>query len=170
MNIGISGNPRSGKTSLLERIIKNISGNPIGFITKEVTRDGERIGFDIITSTGKVIPFARAGHESRFNVSRYGLDIKALDDTIGLLPRHSAGDILYVDEIGRMELYSEGFIGLIKTYLDSPNIFVFTITKVYSDDTTRAIRARDDVRIFDLDEMGPEIAYEKIKPIIRKAQ
>ena len=170
MNIGITGKPRSGKTRLLERIINTRSGNLIGFISREVVKDGERIGFDIVTNAGEVMPLARVGLESEYRVSRYGIDISSLERAIRLLPRHSPEDVLYIDEVGKMELYSEDFKGLIRKYLDSANTFIFTLTKVFSDETIRSIKARDDVRILDLDELSPEDVLKRIEPSIRQRQ
>ena len=49
MNLLLTGPPRCGKTTLVERVVDALEGRLrlAGFLTREVRRGGERVGFDI---------------------------------------------------------------------------------------------------------------------------
>jgi nucleoside-triphosphatase len=52
-NILVTGSPRIGKSTLIERIVSGIQRPLTGFFTKEITDRGKRVGFSIDTLDGK---------------------------------------------------------------------------------------------------------------------
>lgn len=150
-NIVITGMPGSGKTTLLKKIIQKID-KKVGFVTNEIRKDGERVGFELETHRGEKSILASVDLKTEFKVSKYFVDIKNLDKIIPSVERFNERDFLFLDEIGQMELFSEKFKALVKKYLDSSNICVATLSKVYNDEFTEAIKKRDDVFLIEITE------------------
>src|SRR4030042_717191 len=119
-NVLITGLPRSGKTTILEEVIAKYK-DKVGFITKEVLRDGKRTGFEIITNLGKRVMLADVNFKTNYRVSKYFVDIKNLESIIPKISIFTEKDILFLDEIGQMELFSQRFKDLVLRFLDSEN-------------------------------------------------
>ena len=104
MKVLLTGEPRSGKTTLLEGFINSVP-NKQGFVTREVRKDGERTGFELVSSLGQAATLASVDSDSSTRVSHYGVDLNGLDTFIAELPPIQPGNLLYIDEIGQMELF-----------------------------------------------------------------
>jgi len=52
-NIFVTGPPRCGKSTLIERLILKIGKPATGFFTREIREKGRRIAFSITTLDGK---------------------------------------------------------------------------------------------------------------------
>lgn len=111
MLIAIIGKPGTGKTTLVKKLLENISLDAGGFYTEEIRDDGVRVGFRIVDiASSKKATFAHVGIHSDKRVSKYGVDIEAFDNiAISSLENALDKDIVIIDEIGRMELFSEKF-------------------------------------------------------------
>lgn len=160
MNILFTGEPHVGKSTLLERLVSGLP-NKSGFITKEVLKDGSRTGFELVSAIGDRALLVSTELASPFRVSRYGVDVEGFDRFLAGLRQPKPEDLVYVDEIGQMELYSEKFRQLVKHYLELPNTFVATLSSVYSNDFTETLRSRSDVQIIDLTLDNREEIYER---------
>jgi len=140
----LTGDPRSGKTTLLEGFIEAIP-NRQGFVTQEVREDGERIGFELVSSLGQTATLASVNSDSQMRASRYGVEIGQLDKFMDGLPPIKTDNLIYVDEIGQMQLFSDRFKELIDDYLSADNPYVGTITNSYQDEFTKKILQRDNI-------------------------
>lgn len=148
-NILITGIPKSGKSTLLDTVIADIP-NKRGFVTKEIRREGERTGFKVITNDGAEAMIASVDFKTQFQVSKYFVDPCQLETVLTGVSSYSSNDILYLDEIGQMQLLSDMFRDFALSYLDAPNICVATISYVYEDDFTKAVKNRNDVFLVQL--------------------
>lgn len=163
-NILLTGMPGTGKSTLLEEVI-SMTDKKKGFIAKEVRIDGERKGFEIVTSYGERKMLSSVDFISEYKVSKYGVDVEGFEDLLGKF--FSLDDeVLYIDEIGRMELFSDKFKMLVRKYLDSDNIFIGTITMNYSDEFIESVKTRQDVRIFEVNEENRHRIYEEVIGIL----
>lgn len=144
MKLLLTGEPRSGKTTLLEGFINEVPDKQ-GFVTREVREDGERVGFELVSSLGQTATLASVNSDSDIRVSRYGVEVNQLNAFMDDLPPAQEGNLLYVDEIGQMELFSDRFKTLIMGYLNSDNPYAGTITSVFQDAFTEQVLKRDDV-------------------------
>jgi nucleoside-triphosphatase len=128
-NIFITGIPGCGKTTLIKEILKELKVPAKGFFTEEIRKNGERIGFKIVTLSGKTGILAEKGFESSFRVSKYGINLKDLEE-IGVKEIEEGlkeDCLIVVDELGKMELFSKKFQEIISKALDSKNKILGTI-------------------------------------------
>ena len=162
-NILITGKPKSGKSTLLQKIIKTIP-NKIGFVTPEIRENGERVGFTIETSDGGKFTLAHVNFETPHKVSKYFVDIPSFEKGIEVISNFNDSHFLYIDEIGQAQLFSDNFKDLVLNYFNSSNKCLVTLTCVYEDGFISEIKKRDDVTII---EITPENREEQEKNIIR---
>ena len=164
MKVLLTGLPRSGKTTLLQKLVEAVEPRT-GFLTTEIRKDGERTGFEIITNGGRRAILASAQSKSPLRVSKYGVELEELERLLPELLNFSPIDLLYVDEIGRMELLSDKFKDFVVKYLDAENLFVGTISRIYSDDFVKEVKNRKDIEIV---EVTPENRNELFDKLSKK--
>jgi len=107
----LTGRPGTGKTSLIKQAMTGFKGRAGGFYTEEIRSQGTRLGFKLVTLDGQETILAHVDIQRRYRVSKYGVDIDGLDQ-VGVSSLHQAAeqcDLVVVDEIGKMELFSANF-------------------------------------------------------------
>ncbi len=107
----LTGRPGTGKTSLIKQALTGLKVKAGGFYTEEIRSRGRRLGFRLITLDGQEVVVAHTDFSSRYRVSRYGVNIDSLERVgVSALKRAASEcDLVVVDEIGKMELFSAGF-------------------------------------------------------------
>ena len=168
-NILFTGQPGIGKTTLIKKIAVALPGKVSGFYTEEIRRAGKRIGFKIISFTGKEGILAHVNIKSDKRVSRYGVNLKDIEQ-IGVKAISDGlkfADFVIIDEIGKMELHSKKFIKVLQKALESKKILIATILQK-SHPVADKIKARKDVKLFKITKenrhkLVQEIVNELIK-------
>ena len=125
----LTGGPGVGKTTLIKQAIDKAQVNAGGFFTEEIRAGGVRQGFRIVTMDGRSAILAHIDFKSPFRVSKYGVDIESLD-TVGVAALKDAireCDVVVIDEIGKMELFSPAFKDAVLEALDSKKRVLGTI-------------------------------------------
>jgi len=151
LNILITGSPGVGKTTLIKRVLKELRCDASGFYTEEMREGGIRKGFKIITLDGKEGVLAHVGIKSPFRVSKYGVDVNEFE-RVGVSALEDAirgGKVIVIDEIGKMELFSQRFKGAVKAALDAPSLVLATMGKI-SSPWFREIKGREDVCLLEV--------------------
>jgi nucleoside-triphosphatase len=118
----ITGPPRCGKTTLISKLIKYYTNEKnyviYGFLTPEVREGKNRIGFDIVDIfSGEISQLARVGnYRTRHQVGKYNVFLEKLNEFIEkkLELNGKSLDLVIIDEIGKMELFSKKFQNYIK--------------------------------------------------------
>jgi len=127
-----------------------------GMISREVREGGVRVGFEIMDfSTGQRGWLAHVNQPTGPQVSKYRVNLTDLD-AIGvgsILDAIRNADIIIVDEIGPMELFSSAFRDAVVQAVESNKPFLGTIHFRLSDSFINGIRKREDAEIF-------EVTYE----------
>ena len=113
-NLLLTGKPGVGKTTLIkqliERLIQTLGVSVGGFWTEEMRTGGRRVGFKIKSFTAEDV-LAHVDSPSPFRVGKYGVYVSAVE-RVGVTAIEQAidsDDLIVMDELGRMELYSEKF-------------------------------------------------------------
>jgi len=125
----LTGRPGTGKTSLIRQIVVGMRGKAGGFYTEEIRSRGIRQGFRLVTLDGQSAILAHIDIHSPYRVSKYGVDIDSLD-RIGVSALHRAVrecDLVVIDEIGKMELFSDNFKTAVLDMMDSGKRVLGTI-------------------------------------------
>ena len=126
----LTGMPGTGKTSIIRQVLEQTNYNAGGFFTQEMRSVGIREGFRIVSLSGEEGILAHIAIESPFRVGKYGVDISVLEN-IGVQAIYKAiesSDLIVIDEIGKMELFSEPFVVAVQEALKSPKKVLGTIT------------------------------------------
>ncbi len=166
MHVLITGKPRTGKTTLIKKVIEACGPACGGFYTEEIIRKGQRVGFLIRTTEGREAILAEKGLSSPFRLGKYGINCQNLDK-IGVAAVEKAlrnKEIIIVDEIGKMELFSPGFKDVVMRALDSGKRVAGVIHQAEWA-FLEAIRKRPDVQILEVDGLNNSLVWEKIKSI-----
>ena len=125
----LTGRPGTGKTSLIRQVLAGIKSKAGGFYTEEIRSQGIRQGFRLITLDGQSAILAHIDIHSPYRVSKYGVDIDSLD-RLGVPALRRAVkecDLVVVDEIGKMELFSDNFKEVVLQIIDSGKRVLGTI-------------------------------------------
>jgi len=106
-----------------------MKGKPGGFYTEEIRSQGIREGFRLVTLDGQEATLAHVNIHSPYRVSKYGVDIDGLD-RVGVPALYQAArqcDLVVIDEIGKMELFSANFKEAVLQIIDSGKRVLGTI-------------------------------------------
>ena len=142
----ITGKPAVGKTTLVQKIIKRIgSVNIAGFYTSEIRNTGSRLGFELQGLNGRCRTLAHVGIDSRHRVGRYGVDEDGFEEFLATLDLlNPEVELIVIDEIGKMELFSNRFRNLVCDALNSDKQVLATIP-LKGNDFIRGIKQRIDI-------------------------
>jgi nucleoside-triphosphatase len=164
-NIFLTGAPSSGKTTVIKKVISKLHLPAAGFYTEEERIEGKRVGFLMKTLDGKSGYLAHQDIKSSFHIRRYGVSIENIEAIAvpSITPVNRM--IIILDEIGKMECFSENFKRAAIHSLNSSNTVIGTIT-LGGDDFILRVKNRDDLEIIEVTEDNrdtlPALLLEKI--------
>ncbi|XP_077024466.1 cancer-related nucleoside-triphosphatase isoform X2 [Tamandua tetradactyla] len=156
-----------GKTTLIQKaseVLKS-SGMPVdGFYTEEVRQGGRRIGFDVVTLSGTRGPLSRVGSapppgKREYRVGQYVVDLTSFEQLALPVLRNADSSrglgqrVCVIDEIGKMELFSQAFIQAVRQTLSTPGIVILgtiPVPKGKPLTLVEEIRSRNDVKVFNV--------------------
>jgi len=110
----LTGRPGVGKTTVIKAVALALGDRVDGFYTEEVRHQGQRQGFQLVTLQSDeraTLAHVHLRGQGRPGVGRYGVDVAALEQVgVAALERAIArGRFILIDEIGKMELFSQAF-------------------------------------------------------------
>ncbi len=165
-NMLLTGPPRCGKSTVIEKLVKEIHKPATGFFTREIKEKGRRVGFSIITLDGKEGILAHEESESEKRVGKYGVNVDEVDRiAVPAMIPSKPDEIVIIDEIGKMECFSPLFRETLIKTLDSTNSVVGSIAQKGSPFVEK-IRERKDVLLVTVSEKNrdslPAFLLERI--------
>jgi len=170
--IGITGLPNTGKTQLLMKIIDMLEAEDMivgGMITEAIIFKNKKVGFYVIDwLTKKKRKFAHENIESTIQVENYGVDMRALD-AVGVKAIKNAiaeADVIIIDEVGKMEVESPGFVQVVNDALDCDKPLLLTLHKKSRNPLLQDIRRRDDLRILEVTPVNRNLLPYKIMDLM----
>ena len=127
----LTGRPGVGKTTIIKSIAERLGDAAGGFYTAEIREGGRRRGFKIITLDGEEGILSHMDTKGSPRVSRYGVNMRDLE-RIGVVALRRAvaeSDYVIVDEIGKMELFSEEFRKAVTEAIESDKPLVGSVMR-----------------------------------------
>lgn len=163
-NILITGRPGVGKTTAIKKVLSALDIRPRGFYTEEIRDGRERRGFTVKTFGGRNCVLAHTDIQGVPRVGRYGVDVTSFENTALPELEEAVGrrEIIVIDEIGKMEMFSNRFKNLVLQALDGPAPVLAVISES-GNGFIDGIKKRKDVKLFTLsrqarDALIPDIA------------
>ncbi len=168
-NILITGYPGVGKTTLINKITQQLSCEVGGFYTHEMKENGVRTGFYITDYEGNQMVMASERSRSPYRVNKYGVNIEAFEK-IGIPAMERAlqnADIIVIDEIGRMEMFSLEFCDALREVFDSEKPLLASI-KIIDCELTKELKKREDAELFEVTKHNRDILIDEVIEVIHR--
>lgn len=166
----ITGLPKSGKSTLLESLVSRYNGVAQGFITREIKNGDKRTGFEIVTSNGEHALLAQTEVQTDFPVGRFFVMPDNISKALKSISNLDSADLLYIDEIGQMQLLSREFKSLLSSYLNSDRMFLASVSKVYKSDEIELIVSHEEGLLFSLTESNRGDVEEAMNAVLQNAK
>jgi nucleoside-triphosphatase len=133
MKVLLTGPPGCGKTTAVVKIVAALDQRVrmAGFYTEEIRAAGRRVGFRWHRLDGRTGTLAHVKVKSPHHVSKYGVDLASFEgQAVSILnPEMSDVDLFVIDEIGKMECFSEKFVEAIRRLLQSHKSVLATVAE-----------------------------------------
>jgi nucleoside-triphosphatase len=133
MRILLTGLPGCGKTTAVMKIAERLDRKLrlAGFYTEEIREAGRRVGFRWHRLDGRTGTLAHIKTKSLHRVSKYGVDLASFESqAVSVLdPEAPDVDLFVVDEIGKMECFSEKFVDSMRRLLKSDKSVLATVAQ-----------------------------------------
>lgn len=166
-NLFLTGSPGIGKTTVIQKTIQKLSLPATGFYTREEREAGRRVGFSIITLDGKkaILAHVRAGGKCR--VGRYTVKVEDIERVaVPAMTPKSPSEIIVIDEVGKMECFSQAFREALIAALDAPNTILGAIA-ARGTNFIESIKRRKDVAILQVNHQNRDELPEKLTAMLR---
>jgi nucleoside-triphosphatase THEP1 len=147
-NLLLTGVPGVGKTTLIRRVLDRLHVTAGGFYTEEIREKGDRVGFSITTMDGRTGILAHVKCKGSYRVGKYHVNMDDLEQVAAASVQSALekDDLIVIDELGRMELYSPLFQQVVMDAFDSEKP-VFGTIQIRRNPFLDSIRGGDDVRL-----------------------
>jgi nucleoside-triphosphatase len=163
----LTGRPGVGKTTVIKEIAESLGNSAGGFYTAEIREGGRRQGFKILTLDHEEGILSHVDLKGSPRVSKYGVNLKDLDRTgvAALTQAMTRGQCVFVDEIGKMELFSERFREAVLAAIEGDSMVVGTVMKArnpWVDD----LKALPQVTVLEVTEANRDHLAERVLDLL----
>ena len=161
----VTGRPGVGKTTLVQRVVAGLSRPVRGFITQEVREGGRRVGFQVVTFSGRKVWLAHVAWRQGPRVGRYRVNLRGFEEVAlsELDLKHAPPETLVVvDEIGPMELLSRPFQEAFMALMDGPWDVLATMA-LKPHPFINALKARSDVEVVVLTPQNRDVLVPQLR-------
>ena len=164
----ITGSPGTGKTSVLLKTIDALKARGYsvgGVISREARAGWTRVGFEILDlGSGRRGWLAHVNRKVGPRVGKYGVNLEDLED-IGASAIVNAAenfDVVAIDEIGPMELFSEKFKEAVKKAVECGKVVVGVVHWKARDRLIEEVKNREDTEILEVTSENRNKLHETI--------
>jgi nucleoside-triphosphatase len=150
----LTGNPGVGKTTVLMKTVNALKNRGIcvgGMVSREAREGGTRVGFEILDiGSGRRGWLAHVNQKAGPQVGKYrvnlgdlnGLGAQAVTDAV------ENCDVVAIDEVGPMELFSGKFKEAVRKALESPKLVIAVVHWRADDRLINEAKSREDSETF----------------------
>lgn len=148
---------------MVRKAARRLGDRAEGFITEDIREGGRRVGFKVADLSGNEAILSHVGFKGGPRVGKYVVDVKAFESVaLPAMERALAGGkILIIDEIGKMELFSQSFRQKVVEALESRVAIIATIHKKPHPFTDQILKLPG-IEIITIDEKNRDQAPEHI--------
>jgi len=158
-----------GKTTLVKKLVEELKQfHPVGFYTEEIREEGTRKGFELISLDGRRGLLSHTDIQSPHRVGKYKVDVKGYEAFLTSIPLlNRSTRLIVIDEIGKMECYSDQFKNLLKEILDSEKWVIATIA-LKGSGIIEEIKKRKDLKLFEITQRNRNSLFPDILSEVEK--
>jgi len=164
----LTGSPGVGKTTVLLRVMESlkVKGYSVGgMLSSEVRSDGVRVGFEVLDlSSGRRGWLAHVNQPSGPQVGKYRVNLEDLN-SIGaeaIMEAVDKCDVIAIDEVGPMELFSERFREAVKRAVECGKVVVGVVHWKAKNRLIEEVKAREDTEIITVTRENRDKLHESI--------
>jgi nucleoside-triphosphatase len=150
----LTGGPGVGKTTLLLKIVEGLGAEGYcvgGMISREVRSHGIRVGFEILDLESSAHGWlAHVDQKAGPRVGRYRVNLADLDGlgAGAILKAVDSCDVVVIDEVGPMELFSKKFEETVRKAAESGKLVVGIVHWKARSRLIDEIKTREDAQVF----------------------
>jgi len=164
----LTGLPGCGKTTAVMKIIDTLGCEKVaGFYTQEIRQNNVRKGFCWKRLDGAEGILAHVDIKGRFKVGKYGVNVAGFEGSV--VPVLDAGrtdvELFVIDEIGKMECFSEKFISAVRRLFASEKSVLATVAQKGTG-LISEVKNCPNTELFKLTSAGREKAVAEILQIL----
>ena len=147
----LTGAPGCGKTTVIVKLAQLLNGKKIaGFHTREIRQGGQRTGFALETFSGKKTVLSSVSFKSGPRVGKYRVDLESFENLLeDITDNIKQAQIIMIDEIGKMECFSQKFIKMIEQIFER-NIPVVATVSLKGSGLISEIKQRKDTKLINV--------------------
>lgn len=164
----LTGLPGCGKTTAVMRIIENLDSKKVaGFYTQEIRERGVRKGFRWTSLDGAGGTLAHVDIKGPRRVGKYGVDVAGFEKfVVPILDiDRTSAELFVIDEIGKMECFSEKFVSAIRRLFASNKSLLATVAQK-GGGLVAEVKAHPEARLFRLTRQNRDETIAEILQIL----
>ncbi len=164
----LTGLPGCGKTTAIMKIIDALDCEKVaGFYTQEIRQNNVRKGFSWKRLDGAEGTLAHIKIKGPWRVGKYGVDVAGFEESVVpiLGVEQTDVELFVIDEIGKMECFSEKFVAAVHRLFASEKSVLATVAKKGTGLITE-VKNYPNIQLFNLTSAGREKAVAEILQIL----
>lgn len=152
MKLLLTGPPGIGKTTVIQKVLSGITIGAGGFYTHEIRKGRSRVGFSLKTLEGEEGMLAHIDNRGEYRVGRYGVDVDRFEAIVlpSLERALQEKELIVIDEIGTMELFSQAFQDMVLRVLDQDERHVLGVIHQGKEPFATSVKRRGDLEVIAL--------------------
>ncbi len=164
----LTGLPGCGKTTAIMKIINNLRSDKVaGFYTQEIRQNNIRKGFSWKRLDGVDGTLAHIKIKGHWRVGKYGVDVAGFEESVVpiLDAERTDVELFVIDEIGKMECFSEKFVAAVRRLFASEKPVLATVAKKGAG-LISEVKKYPNIKLFNLTRSDRDITVAEISRIL----